>query len=76
MDLDLLAVRVGQQHPRQMRILHHRRVQAGGPQSVREHEHILDLLDSGADAADVEIACRRHRNRTLYAFLDQEEHHD
>lgn len=46
------------------------------PQSVREHEHILDLLDSGADAADVEIACRRHRNRTLYAFLDQEEHHD
>lgn len=46
------------------------------PQSVREHDHILDLLADGADPGDVEIACRRHRNRTLHAYLEQEEHHD
>lgn len=46
------------------------------PQSVREHDHILDLLESGADPADIEIACRRHRNRTLHAFLELEHDSD
>lgn len=40
------------------------------PQSVVEHEHILELIESGADPADIEIACRRHRNRTLHAYLE------
>jgi DNA-binding GntR family transcriptional regulator len=39
------------------------------PQSVVEHDHILDLIESGADPTDIELACRRHRNRTLHAYL-------
>lgn len=40
------------------------------PESVREHEHILDLIEAGADPSGVEHACRLHRNRTLSAYLD------
>ena len=40
------------------------------PQSVREHDHILDLIEAGADPSGVEHACRLHRNRTLSAYLD------
>lgn len=40
------------------------------PESVREHEHILDLLDAGASPEEVETACRMHRGRTLSAYLD------
>ena len=40
------------------------------PESVREHEHILDLLEAGAEPARVEHACRMHRGRTLSAYLD------
>src|SRR5690606_35759253 len=37
--------------------------------SVEEHAHILDLIRTGADATDIELAVRRHRLRTLDAFL-------
>lgn len=36
--------------------------------SVAEHDNILRLIDSGADALDVELAVRRHRLATLDAF--------
>ncbi|MBB4686790.1 GntR family transcriptional regulator [Amycolatopsis jiangsuensis] len=38
-------------------------------QSVAEHDHIVDLIESGADPIDVELAVRRHRTETLDAFL-------
>lgn len=38
-------------------------------ESVDEHDHIVDLIESGADAIDVELAARRHRTATLDAFL-------
>ncbi|MET4059407.1 DNA-binding GntR family transcriptional regulator [Arthrobacter sp. UYP6] len=39
--------------------------------SVEEHEHLLDLIESGAPASDVEAAARAHRTNTLNAFLAQ-----
>ncbi|KAD4059932.1 FCD domain-containing protein [Arthrobacter yangruifuii] len=39
--------------------------------SVQEHEALLDLIDAGAAAADVEHAARAHRTNTLNAFLAQ-----
>ena len=40
-------------------------------ESVAEHEALLDLIASGAPAADVEHAARAHRTGTLNAFLAQ-----
>ncbi|ATG50940.1 GntR family transcriptional regulator [Brachybacterium vulturis] len=40
------------------------------PESVREHEHILGLIEAGAAPDGVEHACRMHRGRTLSAYLD------
>ncbi|MGN6203723.1 GntR family transcriptional regulator [Humibacter sp.] len=37
--------------------------------SVAEHEEIVQLIRDGADALDIELAARRHRWRTLDAFL-------
>lgn len=37
--------------------------------SVLEHEEILQQLESGASALDIELAARAHRTRTLDAFL-------
>lgn len=37
--------------------------------SVREHEEILELIESGAGALDIELAVRRHRTATLDAVL-------
>lgn len=37
--------------------------------SVAEHEHLLDLIEQGADATEVESAARLHRHNTLNAFL-------
>ncbi|WP_431220915.1 GntR family transcriptional regulator [Leifsonia xyli] len=34
-------------------------------ESVDEHEHILNLIESGADALEIELAARRHRLATL-----------
>lgn len=39
--------------------------------SVEEHDHLLDLIEAGAAASDVEHAARAHRTNTLNAFLAQ-----
>ncbi|WP_168625624.1 GntR family transcriptional regulator [Cryobacterium sp. BB307] len=38
-------------------------------ESVQEHAELLDLIESGADALELELAARNHRLRTLDAFL-------
>ena len=42
--------------------------------SVEEHTEILDLIRSGADPLDIELAARNHRWRTMDAFLDARHH--
>lgn len=37
--------------------------------SVREHEAILDLIEAGAGALDIELAVRTHRTTTLQAVM-------
>jgi DNA-binding GntR family transcriptional regulator len=37
--------------------------------SVEEHTEILDLIRTGADPLEIELAARNHRWRTLDAFL-------
>jgi DNA-binding GntR family transcriptional regulator len=44
-------------------------------QSVDEHEAILQLLESGADPLDIELAARRHRLTTLDAVLAYQSAH-
>lgn len=46
-------------------------------ESVEEHAHILGLIESGADAVELEFAARNHRLATLDAFLahDAARHH-
>lgn len=41
-------------------------------ESVAEHAHILDLIERGADAVELEFAARNHRLTTLDAFLAHE----
>jgi DNA-binding GntR family transcriptional regulator len=38
--------------------------------SVEEHAEILDLIRTGADPIEIELAARNHRWRTLDAFID------
>ncbi|MFT4219896.1 MAG: GntR family transcriptional regulator [Microbacterium sp.] len=38
--------------------------------SVTEHAAILDLIRSGADPLDIELAARNHRWRTMESFID------
>jgi DNA-binding GntR family transcriptional regulator len=38
--------------------------------SVEEHVEILQLIRTGADPLDIELAARKHRWRTMDAFLD------
>ena len=38
--------------------------------SVEEHNEILDLIRSGADPLEVELAARNHRWRTMSAFIE------
>lgn len=51
-------------------------------ESVREHEGILRLIETGAPPAEIERAARRHRSATLAAYLthqhpdDDSEHPD
>ena len=40
-------------------------------ESVREHEALLQLIESGADADTIEKAARQHRAATLDAYLAQ-----
>jgi DNA-binding GntR family transcriptional regulator len=39
------------------------------PQSVAEHEALLDLIEGGADVLTIELCARNHRVATLDAFL-------
>ncbi len=39
--------------------------------SVEEHEALLRLIETGADADEIEKAARRHRSATLDAYLSQ-----
>jgi len=41
-------------------------------ESVREHEHILTLIEQGAALSEIEMAARRHRSATLDAYLTHE----
>lgn len=41
-------------------------------ESVREHEHIIALIESAAPLADIETAVRQHRSTTLESFLAHE----
>ena len=38
-------------------------------ESVDEHEHLLDLIESKADPLEIELAARNHRLSTLHQFL-------
>lgn len=40
-------------------------------ESVAEHEALLRLIETGADAEDIEKAARLHRSATLDAYLSQ-----
>ncbi|NUT70331.1 GntR family transcriptional regulator [Pseudarthrobacter sp. C4D7] len=42
--------------------------------SVDEHEHLLKLIETGADAEQIEKAARLHRSATLDAYLAQTNH--
>ena len=45
-------------------------------ESVREHDEILEKLESGAPALDIELTARAHRTRTLDAMIAyQASHH-
>ena len=44
-------------------------------ESVREHEQILALLETGAPALDIELAARAHRTRTLDAMVAYQSSH-
>jgi DNA-binding GntR family transcriptional regulator len=39
--------------------------------SVEEHDRILDLVEEGADALDIEIAAREHKLATLHAIMER-----
>lgn len=41
-------------------------------ESVREHEGIVQLIESGAPLEQIESAARRHRSATLDAYLEHE----
>lgn len=44
-------------------------------ESVEEHERILSLISSGADALEIELAARRHRLATLEALQRYQAQH-
>ncbi|RKE64065.1 GntR family transcriptional regulator [Microbacterium sp. AG238] len=41
-------------------------------ESVREHEHIVALIERGAPLTEIEHAARRHRSATLDAYMTHE----
>lgn len=41
-------------------------------ESVREHEHIVQLIEASAPLVEIETAARRHRSATLDAYLTHE----
>lgn len=47
-------------------------VPARAPESVREHENILQLIEQQAPLAEIEAAARQHHDATLEAYLQHE----
>jgi DNA-binding GntR family transcriptional regulator len=45
-------------------------------ESVREHEELLVLIENKAPALEIELAARRHRHKTLDAFVAQQSESD
>lgn len=45
-------------------------------ESVREHEKLLELIETGADPLEIELAARAHRTATLDAFLAYQAEHE
>jgi DNA-binding GntR family transcriptional regulator len=43
--------------------------------SVNEHDHLVDLIEAGADPLDIELAARGHRTATLDAMLTYQSQH-
>jgi len=41
-------------------------------ESVEEHEQLLQLIESGAEPLEIELAARTHRTRTVDAFLNHQ----
>lgn len=44
--------------------------------SVTEHEQLIELIESGAEPIDIELAARKHRTNTLDTFLRFQHEHD
>ena len=44
-------------------------------ESVQEHEDLLELIESGTDSMQIELAARAHRTGTLDAFLAYQNEH-
>ena len=42
------------------------------PQSVEEHEHLLQLIEKQAPLAEIEQAARDHRNHTIDAYITRQ----
>ena len=42
--------------------------------SVEEHEHLLHLIEHGADPLEIELAARAHRTTTMDAYLASRHH--
>ncbi|MEU6263548.1 GntR family transcriptional regulator [Saccharopolyspora shandongensis] len=45
-------------------------------ESVAEHDHLVALIENGADPIEIELAARRHRTATLDAFRQFQRDHD
>ncbi|MGH9170718.1 MAG: GntR family transcriptional regulator [Acidimicrobiales bacterium] len=43
--------------------------------AVKEHDRLLDLIDDGADLAQIEWFAREHRSATAHAFQDWHDEH-
>lgn len=48
------------------------RIPGRARESVQEHEHIMQLIETSAPLTKIEDAARRHRTATLGAYLEQE----
>jgi DNA-binding GntR family transcriptional regulator len=44
-------------------------------ESVEEHEHLVALIEAGADPLDIELTARRHRTATLDAVIAYQAEH-
>ena len=47
-----------------------------GLSSIAEHAHLVDLIESGAEADEIETAARAHKLRTVEAFRQRQAEHE